>query len=157
MDETCSPDEGFESSGYDVGDMPFNGSASKSQSLTERNGKQWDSPRDSSQRRDSATSVKKCLVGCKQSDFDLLLNDGICEDSSFKNGLSEEKTERIRYSLVCSRKDFTFVERVNGRHINVLQGLELHTDVFNALEQRKIVEWIYRLQWRGQQGKLKGV
>ncbi|KAK7331621.1 hypothetical protein VNO80_28358 [Phaseolus coccineus] len=151
LDETCSTDEGFESSL----DMPLNGSASNSQSLTGRNGKQWDNPRNSSQRRDSATSVNKSLVGCKQSDFELLLNDGICEDSSFKNGLSEEKKERIRYSLVCCRKDFTFVEKVNSRHINVVQGLELHTEVFNALEQKKIVEWIYRLQWRGKQGKLK--
>lgn len=150
MDETWSTDEGFE---YSL-DMPLNGSASNSQSLT---GKQWDNPRNSSQRRDSATSVNKCLVGCKQSDFELLLNDGICEDSSFENGLSEEKKEQIRYSLVCCRKDFTFVEKVNGRRINVVQGLELHTEVFNALEQKKIVEWIYRLQWRGKEGKLKGV
>jgi len=37
----------------------------------------------------------------------------------------------------------------------VVHGLEIHTKVFNVLEQRKIVEWIYKLQWRGQQGKLK--
>ncbi|WVY93290.1 hypothetical protein V8G54_032378 [Vigna mungo] len=165
LDETFSPEEGFESSGDHVVEMPFNGNVSNSESLSKRNEKQWDSPRNCSQRRDSATSVKEDeksvfgsspenLVGCKQSDFEILLNDGICEGSSFKNGLSDERKERIRYSLVC-RKDFTFVERINRRNINVLQGLELHTEVFNELEQRKIVEWIYRLQWRGQQGKLK--
>ncbi|XP_047173329.1 RNA demethylase ALKBH9B-like [Vigna umbellata] len=163
LDETCSSEEGFESSGDHVVEMPFN--VSNSESLSKRNEKQWDSPKNCSERRDSATSkddekrVFDCsspgnLVGCKQSDFEILLNDGICEGSSFKNGLSDERKERIRYSLVC-RKDFTFVERINRRHINVLQGLELHTEVFNELEQRKIVEWIYRLQWRGQQGKLK--
>ncbi|CAJ1963659.1 unnamed protein product [Sphenostylis stenocarpa] len=167
LEETSSLDEGFESSGDHVVDMPLNGNASNSESLTKRKRKRWDTPKNSSQHRlDSAASVKddnkrvlgslpKYLVSCKQSDFELLLNDGICEDSSFENGLSEERKERIRYSLVRSRKDFTFVERVNTREINVLQGLELHAEVFNALEQRKIVEWIYRLQWRGQQGKLK--
>ncbi|QCD76463.1 alkylated DNA repair protein alkB-like protein 8 [Vigna unguiculata] len=163
VDEICSlDDECFESSGDHVVEMSFNDDASNSESLTKRN----ESPRNCSQRRDSDTSVKDDekrvfgsssgnLVGCKQSDFELLLNDGICEGSSFKNGLSEERKEQIRYSLVCSKKDFSLIERINGRHINVLQGLELHTEVFNELEQRKIVEWIYRLQWRGQQGKLK--
>ncbi|KAL2342186.1 hypothetical protein Fmac_010126 [Flemingia macrophylla] len=172
LDETLSPDEGFGSS-----HGMKNGNVSNSESLTERHGKQWNShshshslsPRNSSQRRDSTMSIKgdeddkqnfdsstKYLVGCKQSDFDLLLNDGICEDYSFDNALSEEQRERIRYSRVHIKKDFTYIERVNGRHLNVLQGLELHTGVFNAVEQRKIVEWIYRLQWRGQQGKLRG-
>ncbi|TKY71347.1 RNA demethylase ALKBH5 [Spatholobus suberectus] len=167
LDETSSPDEGFGSSAGDHAvEMPVNGNVSNSESLTKRHGKQWDSPRNSSQRRDSATSMKddskrifdsspKYLAGCKQSDFELLLNDGICGDSSFENGLSEEQKERIRYSRVQSKKDFTCIERINGRHINVLQGLELHTGVFNAVEQSKIVEWIYRLQWRGQQGKLR--
>ncbi|XP_028244316.1 RNA demethylase ALKBH9B-like isoform X3 [Glycine soja] len=169
LDETSSPDEeGFESSGDHVVDKPVNiGNVSNSESLTKNHEKQWDSPRNSSQRRDSTTPMKddiknifysspKCLVGCKQSDFKLLLNDGICGDSSFENGgLSEEEKEQIRYSQVHCKKDFTFVERVNRRYVNVLRGLELHTGVFNAVEQRKIVEWIYRLQWRGQQGKLK--
>lgn len=173
LDETLSPDEGFGSShGLDL-DMPVavnNGNVSNSESLTERHGKHWDShsPRNSSQRRDSTMSMKgddnnkpnfdsspKYLVGCKQSDFELLLNDGISGDSTFENGLSEEKKERLRYSRVHSKKDFTYTERVNGRDMNVLQGLELHTGVFNAVEQRKVVEWIYRLQWRGQQGKLR--
>lgn len=166
LDETLSPDEGFESSGDHVVDMAMNGNVSNSESLNKRHGKQWDSPRNESQRRDSITLMKddnkrifysppKYFKGCKQSDFELLLNDGICGDSVIENGLSEEEKERIRYSRVHSEKDFSFIERVNRRHINVLQGLELHTGVFNPVEQRKIVEWIYRLQWRGQQGKLR--
>lgn len=168
LDETLFPDEGFESSGDHVVDMPLNGNVSNSESLTKRHAKQWDSPRNSLPRRYSTTSIKddnkrildsspKYMMGCKQSDFELLLNDGICGDSSIENGLSEDEKEQIRYSRVHSEKDFTFIERVNGRYINVLQGLELHTGVFNDVEQRKIVEWIYRLQWRGQQGKLRGM
>ncbi|RDY01838.1 RNA demethylase ALKBH5, partial [Mucuna pruriens] len=164
LEQTSSPDE---SSGDHVVDMPLSGgNVSNSESLIIRHdGKQWDSPRNSLQRRDSASSGKdnkrifysspKYLVGCKRFDFELLLNDGIYGDSSIENGLSEEEKERIRYSLVRSKKDYSFIERVNGRLMNVLQGLELHIAVFNAVEQRKIVEWIYRLQWRGQQGKLK--
>ncbi|KAK7302423.1 hypothetical protein RJT34_13313 [Clitoria ternatea] len=134
-----------ESSVDHAADMPTNGNASNSESLTEgRYGKH-------SQRRSSPLY----LVRCKQSDFELLLNDGISEDSSIENGLSEEQKEYIRYSQVHSRKDFSFIERVNGRDINVLEGLQLHTGVFNAVEQSKIVEHIYRLQWRGKQGKLR--
>ncbi|KAK7412063.1 hypothetical protein VNO78_03509 [Psophocarpus tetragonolobus] len=165
FDQTSSPDEGFQSSAGDhVTDMPMspvNANVSNSESLTKNHPKQWDTP---SQRPHSNTdhnkrifySSPKYLLGCKQSDFELLLNDGICGDFSFEeNGLSEEQKELIRYSQVHTKKNFTFVERVNRRYINVLQGLQLHTGVFNTVEQRKIVEWIYRLQWRGQQGKLK--
>ncbi|KAK7246856.1 hypothetical protein RIF29_41726 [Crotalaria pallida] len=124
--------------------MPLNGSASNSDSLSRGLGKQCDSP-------DSTFSLK----GNRQSHFDLSLNDGISGGSSPENGLTEEEKECIRYSQVHIKKDFTLVENVNGRDINVLQGLELHTGVFNPTEQKKIVEFIYRLQWRGKQGKLK--
>ncbi|XP_027338480.1 RNA demethylase ALKBH9B-like isoform X1 [Abrus precatorius] len=152
LDETLSPDEGFESSGDDAVDLHVNGNASNSESLTKRHAKQWDSPRNSSQSFDFSP---KYFEGCKKSDFELLLNDGIGGDYSVVNGLSEEQKERIRYSQVQSKKDFTFRERVNRRYLNVVQGLELHTGVFNPVEQRKIIECIYRFQWRGKQGKLR--
>lgn len=163
LNETSSSDESFDR--VVVVDMSVNGNASNSKSLTRRIGKQWGSPRNPFQMHNSTFSLKDCrstfdsspkyLRGCKQSDFELLLNDGISEDSSFENGLSEEEKECIRYSQVHKNKDFTLIENVNGRNINVLQGLELHTRVFNSAEQKKIIETIYRLQWKGQHGKLR--
>ncbi|KAI3729066.1 hypothetical protein L6452_17713 [Arctium lappa] len=44
---------------------------------------------------------------------------------------------------------------VNGKNVNVLQGLELHTRVFNAEEQKKIVESVYEFQLMGQRGRLR--
>ncbi|XP_061337200.1 RNA demethylase ALKBH9B-like [Gastrolobium bilobum] len=164
MDETLYSDEGFESF-RDAEDMPVNGNASNPDSLTRSLRNQLDRPRNSSQRHDSDLSMRdnkstfdylpKYLESCKQSDSDLLLNDGIGGGSSSENGLSEDQKECIRYSQVHSKKDFSCIDRVNGREINVLQGLELHTGVFNSLEQNKIVECIYRLEWRGKQGKLR--
>ncbi|KAJ1419964.1 Oxoglutarate/iron-dependent dioxygenase [Sesbania bispinosa] len=163
--ENSYPDEESESFS-DAVDTPVNGNASNSESLTTRLGKQWHSPGNSLKRHESTPSTRdnkrnfdsspKYLGDCKHSDSELLLDDGICEVSSLENELSEEQKELIRYSQVHSKKYFTYIERVNGRDINVLQGLELHTGVFNVMEQNKIVEYIYRLQWRGKQGKLRG-
>ncbi|CAJ2649169.1 RNA demethylase ALKBH9B-like [Trifolium pratense] len=77
-------------------------------------------------------------------------------DSSHKE-LSdlEEPKELIRYSEVHCKKDFTYIERINGRAINLLQGLELHTGVFNVMDQNEIVDYIYRLQRLGQEGRLR--
>ncbi|KAJ1435009.1 Oxoglutarate/iron-dependent dioxygenase [Sesbania bispinosa] len=164
LNENSYPDEESESFS-DAVDTPVNGNASNSESLTTRLGKRWHSPGNTLKRHDSSPSMRdhkhnfdsspKYLGDCKPSDFELLLDDGICGVSSSENELSEEQKERIRYSQVHSKKDFTCIERVNGRDINVLQGLELHTGVFNVMEQNKIVECIYRLQWRGKQGKLR--
>ncbi|KAI3729067.1 hypothetical protein L6452_17714 [Arctium lappa] len=44
---------------------------------------------------------------------------------------------------------------VNGKNVNVLQGLKLHTRVFNAEEQKKIVESMYEFQLMGQRGRLR--
>lgn len=129
--------------------------------------KQWKRPRNFLQKHDSTHTMRdnkhnfdssyKYLKEFKQSDTELLLNDGIVDVSSLETESSDEQKERIRYNEVQSKTDFYFIERLNGRDINVLQGLELHTGVFNAAEQNKIVEYIYRLQWRGQQGKLRGI
>ena len=166
LNETSYPDEGFESS-RDAENMPVNGNASNSESSSKRLRKRWDSPRDSFQTHDSTFSNKenghtfdpspKYLGASKQSDFELSINEGIGGGSSVENALSEETKDPIRYSQVQSKKDFSLIERVDGRDINVLQGLELHTQVFNPMEQSKIVECIYRLQWRGMHGKLRGI
>ncbi|KAI4298998.1 hypothetical protein L6164_032498 [Bauhinia variegata] len=89
-------------------------------------------------------------------DFDLLLDDGLGQGPSVESGLSEKQIERIRYSQVQRKKDFKHVEMINGREINVLQGLELHTRVFNFEEQQKIIELCYQLQRKGREGRLRG-
>ncbi|KAK4551486.1 hypothetical protein RGQ29_032349 [Quercus rubra] len=67
----------------------------------------------------------------------------------------EEQNEHIRASQVVREEEFVYFERINGKPTNVLQGLELHTGVFNAQEQRKIVECVYDLQTMGQRGQLR--
>ncbi|XP_052194430.1 RNA demethylase ALKBH9B-like [Diospyros lotus] len=69
--------------------------------------------------------------------------------------LSEEQKEHVRLAQIGSRKDFVHVERVNGKATNVLRGLELHTGVFNAEEQKMIVECVYSIQRKGQSGQLR--
>ncbi|XVE94057.1 hypothetical protein REPUB_Repub01dG0247500 [Reevesia pubescens] len=88
--------------------------------------------------------------------LDLLLNDGLGGTSSMiDNGLSEEQKEHIRFSQVERKKDFVHMEKISGISTNVLKGLELHTKVFNAEEQKKIVECVYDLQRMGQKGQLR--
>lgn len=91
-----------------------------------------------------------------QSGFELLLNDGLGGDSPFESDLSEEQKEHVRFSLVDRKKDFVHIERIDGRAVNVLQGLELHTGVFNVEEQRNIVKYVYKLQKMGRNGQLRG-
>lgn len=69
--------------------------------------------------------------------------------------LSVEQREAIRMSEVKRKKDFKCMERVNGRLVNVLQGLELHTGVFSAAEQQNIVNSVYELQEKGRKGQLR--
>lgn len=97
----------------------------------------------------------KYLKECRRSDTEVLLCDGIVDVSPPDNELKEESDELIRYYEVHCKKYFSYVERINGRDINLLEGLELHSGVFNATEQNEIVDYIYRLQWRGQQGRLR--
>ncbi|KAB1207068.1 RNA demethylase ALKBH5 [Morella rubra] len=102
-------------------------------------------------------------VNSKRSSFEhwafrLSLNDGLSGGSSgADNGLSEEEKEHFRVSRVDRKKDFVHIERIGGKPINVLQGLELHTQVFNAEEQKQIVECIYEFQRMGQKGMLRVV
>ncbi|WCJ18294.1 oxidoreductase 2OG-Fe(II) oxygenase family protein [Euphorbia peplus] len=87
---------------------------------------------------------------------ELLLKDGLVNMSSvIDNGLQEEQKEQIRFSSVGRKKNFSCVERVNGKSTNVLEGLELHTKVFNSEEQKKIVECVYDLQNVARKGQLR--
>ncbi len=77
--------------------------------------------------------------------------------SRLDNGLDDEQNEHIRVSQVVRKRDFVHVERIDGKQTNVLQGLELHTGVFNAEEQNKIVECVYGFQRKGRRGQLRGI
>ncbi|KAG8089759.1 hypothetical protein GUJ93_ZPchr0011g27851 [Zizania palustris] len=68
--------------------------------------------------------------------------------------LTREQRELRRFRNVVRKKDFMCFERVNGRLVNILAGLELHTSVFSSAEQRRIVEYIYTLQEKGKHGEL---
>ncbi|WOH14157.1 hypothetical protein DCAR_0933673 [Daucus carota subsp. sativus] len=69
--------------------------------------------------------------------------------------ISDEQIERIGFAQVGRNKKFVHIEKINGKATNVLQGLELHTKVFSADEQKKIVECVYDFQRRGQNGQLR--
>ncbi|TKW19542.1 hypothetical protein SEVIR_4G026700v4 [Setaria viridis] len=68
--------------------------------------------------------------------------------------LTREQREQRRFKNVVRKKDFICLERVNGRLVNILAGLELHSGVFSSAEQRRIVECVYDLQERGRRGEL---
>lgn len=57
---------------------------------------------------------------------------------------------------VVRKDDFRRMERVDGRMVNILQGLELHTGVFSPGEQQQIVECVQQLQEQGRRGLLLG-
>ncbi|KAL5707257.1 mRNA N(6)-methyladenine demethylase [Ranunculus cassubicifolius] len=64
-------------------------------------------------------------------------------------------SDRKRMSQVGRKKDFVCVEKINGKPLNVLQGLELYTRVFNDEDQKEIVEYVYNLQRLGQSRKFR--
>ncbi|RLN12706.1 hypothetical protein C2845_PM09G02090 [Panicum miliaceum] len=68
--------------------------------------------------------------------------------------LTRDQREQRRFKNVVRKKDFICLERVNGRLVNILEGLELHAGVFSSAEQRRIVECVYDLQERGRRGEL---
>ncbi|XP_072995416.1 RNA demethylase ALKBH9B [Typha latifolia] len=77
------------------------------------------------------------------------------EDSGKKKPeLSREQRERIRFGNVIRNKDFICLERVHGKIVNILAGLELHTGVFSVVEQKRIVDFVYELQEKGRSGQL---
>lgn len=105
-----------------------------------------------SRRNGLGANVSPTSVNSKQPALRYSESDGLLIDF----GLSEEQ-ELIRFQKVSGKKDFRLMERSNGKMINVLQGLELHTGVFNSEEQRKIVNCVLNLQQKGQNGELRGM
>ncbi|CAI9780566.1 unnamed protein product [Fraxinus pennsylvanica] len=77
------------------------------------------------------------------------------DDAKPKSGLSREQREHIRFCNVRRKKNFISFERVNGKFVNILEGLELHKCVFSAAEQNRIVKYVEKLQEMGSNGKLK--
>ncbi|AAF69711.1 F27J15.23 [Arabidopsis thaliana] len=76
--------------------------------------------------------------------------------SSLENHkLSRKQRTHIRAINVKRKRDFVCLEKVNGELVNILEGLELHTEVFNAAEQRRIVDKVCELQEKVQKGELK--
>lgn len=160
-DENLYPAEDLESYG-DAIDLSIDDNGSILESFNKRIRKEWKSPTNFIHKHDSMRDNKsnfdsspKYLKERKRSDIELLLCDGIVDVSPPDNELIEERDERIRYSEVHCNKDFIYIERINGRDTNLLEGLELHSGVFNSTEQNEIVDYIYRLQRRGQQGRLR--
>ncbi|KAI3420653.1 uncharacterized protein J3R85_012584 [Psidium guajava] len=74
---------------------------------------------------------------------------------SEKPKLPREQRENIRFMNVKRKKDFICLERVDGKLVNILEGLELHTGVFSAAEQKRIVDYVYQLEDMGKRGELK--
>ncbi|ERN01658.1 uncharacterized protein LOC18429743 isoform X1 [Amborella trichopoda] len=72
-----------------------------------------------------------------------------------ETSMSRDERERIRFMQVQRKKAYVCLERVNGRLVNILQGLELHTGVFSVAEQKKIVNYVYNLQEMGRKKQLK--
>ncbi|XP_058724971.1 RNA demethylase ALKBH9B-like [Vicia villosa] len=69
--------------------------------------------------------------------------------------LPREQREYIRFMNVRRKKDFICIERINGKLVNIVEGLELHTGIFSAAEQKRIVGYVASLQEMGRKGELK--
>ncbi|KAI5084691.1 hypothetical protein GOP47_0000860 [Adiantum capillus-veneris] len=63
--------------------------------------------------------------------------------------------DQQRILEVGRKKDFCFLDRVNGQNVNILEGLELHTNVLNIEEQKELVDYVYELQELGRNQKLR--
>lgn len=72
-----------------------------------------------------------------------------------KRKLSREEREQYRFINVKRMKVFSCFEKVKGRRVDILEGLELHTGVFSAAEQKRIVDYVYELQEKGRKGELQ--
>ncbi|XP_072066600.1 RNA demethylase ALKBH9B-like [Arachis hypogaea] len=72
-----------------------------------------------------------------------------------KPTLPREQREYIKFMNVRRKKDFMCFKRVNGKFVNILEGLELHTGIFSAAEQKRIVNYVASLQEMGRKGELK--
>lgn len=69
---------------------------------------------------------------------------------------SREAKEKARLLRIKRKKDFSCLEYIDNHTVNILEGLELHTNVFNSIEQQRIVDFIKDLQKQGQNQELQG-
>lgn len=72
-----------------------------------------------------------------------------------KRKLSRNEREQYRFVNVKRMKVFSCFEKVKGRRVDILEGLELHTGVFSAAEQKRIVDYVCELQEKGRKGELQ--
>ncbi|KAH0460230.1 hypothetical protein IEQ34_010893 [Dendrobium chrysotoxum] len=76
-------------------------------------------------------------------------------DSNANNTkLSIEDRKQV-FKRFYMKKDYVCLDRINRRIVNILDGLQLHIGVFNSMEQKKIVQFIYELQNRGRNNELE--
>ncbi|XVE87420.1 hypothetical protein DITRI_Ditri18aG0116000 [Diplodiscus trichospermus] len=92
----------------------------------------------------------KRLVNCTASTGELSISKAV-----EKPKLSRDQREYIRFMNVKRKKNFKCLERVKGKIINILDGLELHTGIFSAAEQKRIVDYVYVLEEMGKKGEFK--
>ncbi|BFI25486.1 mRNA N6-methyladenine demethylase [Marchantia polymorpha subsp. ruderalis] len=69
--------------------------------------------------------------------------------------LSRERREELRFHGVKRKKDFQCIEWVRGTRMNVVAGLELHTNVFSAVEQRRLIDMVKEYQEKGRNKLLR--
>ncbi|CAM6058670.1 unnamed protein product [Sphagnum tenellum] len=77
------------------------------------------------------------------------------DDEEEEEELSVAEREQRRLLGLKVRKDFMCMERVDGRLLNVVEGLELHMGVFSAAEQTRLVNMVYDFQTKGRQQQLQ--
>ncbi|KAF5802422.1 hypothetical protein HanRHA438_Chr06g0268361 [Helianthus annuus] len=58
-------------------------------------------------------------------------------------GMNSRRKEPTPFTNV--RKDYICFERVGRKFVNILDGLELHSNVFSPPEQKQIVNFVYEL------------
>ncbi|XP_077241611.1 uncharacterized protein LOC143882093 [Tasmannia lanceolata] len=151
----------YEHSGSSTNGSHGNSHGSSNRSRNSENSTRWGHARTFSSATSSQVAVEHS-VSLEHSISTLSLEDAVSDESSVvanggatESGLSREQREQIRFSQVGRKKDYLFMEKINGKSVNVLEGLELHTRVFSAVEQKKIVNYVYTLQRMGQEGQLR--
>ncbi|GAA0179132.1 hypothetical protein LIER_42200 [Lithospermum erythrorhizon] len=56
------------------------------------------------------------------------------KEDKLKTQLLKEQREQLRFRNIKRKKDFVCFERVDGKRVNVLEGLELHNGIYSAAE-----------------------
>ncbi|KAG1360724.1 putative RNA demethylase ALKBH9B [Cocos nucifera] len=109
---------------------------------------------DELEEEEEEASRRSLEAGAGEEEGEVERGKGEEEEGKKKPELSREQRELIRFRNVGREKDFICLERVKGKIVNILDGLELHTGVFSAVEQKRIVDFIYELQEKGRNNQL---